>query len=257
MANAEPVAAQIRAALEREPRLNTHRSSLAISVPGNKVVLDGEVAEIAEKRIAVQVARQHANGYDIIDRLCVRPSERLGDGAIRDFVARHLFSDSVFQRIEINCRVAGDDDATSQRPDNPEGLINVAVANGVVTLSGRVGSLSHRRLTEVLAWWARGCRNVENGLAIEPPERDDDGEISDALELILNKDPLLHSDQLVIHVRDARVTLRGIVATEEEKRMVERNIWYVDGVRDVINEIDVYQAATGRESMPASRPHFE
>lgn len=257
MPEANGIVKEIRAALERDPRINLHRSKIEISTPGDKVILDGEVSGIAEKRRVIECVKRTVTGKDVVDHIGVVPTEQLGDGAIRDFFARHLLEELAFARSIISCRVAGDDDAITREGDDADNRIYASVADGVITLSGQVMSLSHRRLAEVLAWWARGCRNVINELRIEPPERDHDGEINDALELVLNKDPILHSDQLTTRVRDGHVTVRGIVATEEEKRMVERDIWYVEGVCDVLNELEVFRSPTGREPMSASRPHFE
>jgi hypothetical protein len=37
------------------------------------------------------------------------------------------------------------------------GVVEVTVEDGVVTLTGQVISLSHRRLASVTAWWVGGC----------------------------------------------------------------------------------------------------
>lgn len=257
MSQANEVVREIRAALESDPRVNLHRATIDMRTPGDKVVLAGEVSDIAAKRRAVARAKGVVNGKDVVDYLCVRPTERLGDGAVRDAIARHLLEEPVFARAIIVCRVAGDDDVIRREPSDADNRIHVAVADGVATLSGQVWSLSHRRLAEVLAWWAPGCRNVVNELDVQPPERDNDGEINDALELVLNKDPVVHSDQITTRVRDGRVDVRGLVASPEEKRRIERDIWYVDGVRDVANELDVYRAPTAREPMRTDPSQFE
>lgn len=247
----------VRAALERDPRINLHRSPLEIGVRAGEVVLTGEVADIQEKRIAVERARTVAPPARVIDRLRVRPTTLLGDGAVRDAVCRHLTEEAVFLRMRIDCRVAGDAEAVTRAPDNPDGTVEASVREGIVTLRGRVWSRSHKRLAAVLCWWAAGCRDVIDELDVEPGERDSDAEIRDAIELVLNKDPIVHSDQVTAEVREGNVTLRGLVATREEKWMIERDVWYIEGVRDVINEIEVYQGPTGREPLPASPPGFE
>jgi osmotically-inducible protein OsmY len=119
------------------------------------------------------------------------------------------------------------------------GEIEIAVSDGIVTLEGHVPSLSHKRLAGVLAWWAPGCRDVTNELAIVPGEDDNDDEITDALALVLEKDPLVHAGQLRVRTRNRIVTLHGWLATEEERRMAELDAWYLFGVDEVINRIEV------------------
>ena len=64
-----------------------------------------------------------------------------------------------------------------RNPLKPNGEhVEAAVRDGVVTLNGRVQSLSHKRLAGVLAWWVPGTRNVVNGLDVQPPEEDTDDE---------------------------------------------------------------------------------
>lgn len=251
------IAKNIRAALEHEPRVNLHRSSIDIEIHDSGAVLEGEVSSIEEKRTAVECAKSVPGVAQVADHLRVRPTARLGDGAIRDAVCRQLMQEPAFQRMAITCRVGGDDEEISRRPDEAEGSIEASITNGTVTLRGEVWSRSHKRLAAVLAWWAPGCRNVLNELAVKPAERDTDDEIRDAIELVLNKDPIVHSGQITTQVRDGRVVLRGIVATREEKSMAERDIWFIEGVRDIKNELDVYQGPTGREVMPASPPSIE
>jgi osmotically-inducible protein OsmY len=54
-----------------------------------------------------------------------------------------------------------------------------------------------------------------------------------------------HADDIGISVREYAVTLSGIVINEEERRQAEYNAWYLVGVRDVVNRIEV-RRQTGR-----------
>jgi len=66
----------------------------------------------------------------------------------------------------------------------------VSVEDGVVTLDGRVSSLSHKSLAGALAWWVPGSRDVINGIEVAPPQEISDSEITEAVRLVLEKDPL-------------------------------------------------------------------
>ncbi len=237
----------VRAALERVPAVNLHRWPVQIeyNVVDRALTLEGEVESIVAKRRAYECAR-HVPGVDgIMDRLCVRPSEPRGDGAIRASIARALLDEPTLRDCMLHVYHKGIME-TLRVPPGGKDVIGVTVVDGVVELTGHVGSLSHKQLAGALAWWAPGCRDVQNTMAIEPPEAGNDGEIADALRLVLEKDPLMpHADDLGIDVRQNVVTLSGVVTTAEERRQAEYNAWYLVGVRDVVNRIEV-RRATGR-----------
>lgn len=240
----------VRAALVYDPRVNLHDSPIYIRrIENGTVLLVGEVANIETKRGAVDCASKIKGVTRVIDKLRLQQAQHLGDGAIRDSVCRRLFEESVFLRTALSCRVEGDTHVISLRPDDNDGYtIDASVAYGVVTLRGEVISLSHKRLAAVLAWWTPGCRDVVNELEIKPPEDDNDDEVSDAIRIVLDKDHLLHSDQIYVQVRDRQATLRGYVANENQKWLASRDAWYVDGVRNVINELQVVQPRTGNRA---------
>ncbi len=105
-------------------------------------------------------------------------------------------------------------------------------------LNGRMGSLCHKRLAGVLAWWVPGSRDVVNGLEVVPPEEDSDDEVIDAVRLVLEKDPFIRADQIRVSCRDYRVTLEGLVPKPLEREMAEADAWYVFCVSDVINLLE-------------------
>ncbi|HEY8553060.1 MAG TPA: BON domain-containing protein [Burkholderiales bacterium] len=236
----------VRVALEHDPRLNPQRSAIDVEMQSGAVRLAGEVESIEEKRAAVEVAKGIDGVERIDDRLRVRPASALADDTLCDAVCRHLFEEPSFQGMTIHCAACGRD-VLERTPHAPEGRIAVTVDGGVITLSGEVVSRAHKRLAAVLAWWTPGCRNVINALAVRPAGRDTDDEIRDAVELVLNKDPIVHSGRIDAEVRDGRVTLRGTVATREEKRLAERDVWYIEGVRDVANALEVYEGPLDTE----------
>jgi osmotically-inducible protein OsmY len=78
---------------------------------------------------------------------------------------------------------------------------------------------------------------VHNRLAVVPPEEDNDGELADAIRLVLELDVLVHADQIGVTVSERAVTLSGIVARADERRRAELDAWYVPGVREVFNRL--------------------
>jgi osmotically-inducible protein OsmY len=116
----------------------------------------------------------------------------------------------------------------------------VSVKDGVVTLDGWVISLSHKRMAGVLAWWVPGCRDVVDALEVLPPEQDNDDEVSDALSLVLEMDPMIpHPDQIRIRTQNYVVTLDGLVGTQTEKDRAEQDAWCLFAVDKVINHLAV------------------
>lgn len=89
----------------------------------------------------------------------------------------------------------------------PRCSIDVAVGDGVVTLNGQVTSLSQKRLAGVLAWWVPGSRDVINGIEVTPIQEDSDDELTEAIKLVLEKDPLVNASLVRIRTRNAMVTL--------------------------------------------------
>ena len=77
-----------------------------------------------------------------------------------------------------------------------------------------------------------------NSLEVVPPEEDSDDEVSDALRLVLEKDPLVLADQIRTGVSNWVVALVGLVGGEEEK-MAELDAWYLFAAGKVINRIEV------------------
>jgi osmotically-inducible protein OsmY len=236
---AEEVLKGVRAALEHEPRINLHQYPVRLSLSDCDLILEGEMEHVAAKKIALELAATVSGVDGIVDRLRVVPAQPMGDGAIRDHVRDALLQESVFE----NCRIRVEDGnqvKTYREPSQgPAGGIEVTVAEGVVTLNGQVPSLSHKRLAGVLAWWVPGSRDVINGLDVVPVQEDNDDEITDAVYLVLEKDPFVNADQVHVSTRNAIVTLEGLVANGTEKDMAEFDTWYVFGVDRVINSLAV------------------
>jgi osmotically-inducible protein OsmY len=107
-----------------------------------------------------------------------------------------------------------------------------------------VPSLSHKRLAGVLAWWVPGSTNVLNCLEVIPSEEDNDDEITDAVRLVLEKDPFVNADQIRVSTRDRVVTLEGLVPYEKEREMAEFDAWFTFAVDNVINKIELQESST-------------
>jgi osmotically-inducible protein OsmY len=236
------IVTQVRAALEHEPRVNLHRFPLVIDrEPDGALVLEGETENIVAKKLALEVAAATPGVTGIVDRLRVAPSRRMGDGEIRDHVRDSLLGEPAFQNCTIRTGLDQALDTAREPVSDGANLIEMSVEDGVVTLDGWVSSLSLKALAGALAWWVPGSRDVINGIEIDPPQAVTDSEITEAVRLVLEKDPLLNADAIHVITRNRVVVLEGCVASPAEKEMGEMDAWYVFGVDLVINRLEVRQ----------------
>lgn len=241
MVGDEAILKKVQAAIEGEPRIRIHSSPLHVEVKDNRLLLDGNVDSVAAKRLAVRVAAE-ADGLDAVeDQICVVPAEPRTDGEILDSYTQLILGQIDLKNCAISRTAKGQVELLHQtQDDDRSGEFTFSVTDGVLTLDGFVISLSHKRIAEVLAWWVPGCRNVINRLAVIPAESDSDDEVSDAVRLALEMDPLLaHADQINLSTSRRVVTMQGVIASEEERQMAEFDVWCVPGVADVKNRLEI------------------
>jgi len=229
---------EVRAALHSEARVRAAEHPIHLAFKDGVLTMEGEVADIAAKKLALERAAAVAGVADIVDRLHVVPAERQEDGRIRDSVRDALMAEPAFVEISIGVWNKGALEMV-RRFNMAPGTIGLRVESGVVTLAGDVPGLDYKRLAGVLAWWVPGSRDVVNGLGVTPPEEDNDAAMTEAVRLVLEKDPFVNADQIRVSTKDRVVTLLGLVPKESEREMAEYDAWYVFGVDKVVNRIEV------------------
>ncbi len=245
MSDQESVIAAIRRALDSEPRIGPQVGHPKMSFEAGTLTLEGEMASLAAKKLALEHAAAVAGVEGIVDRLHVAPAERMGDGRVRDLVRRALEQEPAFAELALSEVVKGAERSVREPPDRRRGWIRISVSDGVVTLDGEVPGLEFKRLAGLLAWWVPGSRDVINGLGITPEEDDNDAEITGAVRMALEKDPFVNAGQIIVGTVDAVVTLAGLVPSESEREMAEADAWYVFGVDRVHNRIEVKPVPPG------------
>jgi osmotically-inducible protein OsmY len=120
----------------------------------------------------------------------------------------------------------------------PAPLVDISVADGIVTLTGRVNRGDERLRVAALAEQTRGVRAVVNRVVVEPgwaPSADLAAKV---------RARLLHESEdefanVIVSAEESRVRLEGSVARLRGKEMAERAAWYVAGVTDVDNHVRV------------------
>ncbi|MBI4183012.1 MAG: BON domain-containing protein [Proteobacteria bacterium] len=239
MSATEPILDRVRAALRSEPRLDLHRFPVRLGFADGVLTLEGEAANVAAKKLALERAAAVGGVVGIVDRLRVRPAQAMGDGEIRDRVRDALIAESALAEVAIREWVKGGLRTAREPSAAAGGEIRIRVEDGVVTLDGDILSLAHKRLAGVLAWWVPGVRDVINGLGVSAPEPESEAEITDSVRAALEKDPFVAASQVRVVTRGSTVLLEGLVPTEAEREMAEFDAWYVFGVDRVVNRIQV------------------
>ncbi len=235
----EAVRRQVHAALERESRINLHRHPVRIEAANGAVTLEGEVADIAAKKLALQLAGAVGGVREVVDRLRVAPGDRRGDGAVRDSAARLLLDQPELRNCGIELRNNGKSDVLRRVDGDAAGQIRIAVTDGVIVLEGHVISQSHRRFAGAVAWWTPGRRDVVNALEVRPAYEDRDDEVSEVLRLVLEADPELDAAQIRPNCNGKVVFLDGSVPNEQQKRRAELDAWSLVAIRSVVNRLQV------------------
>jgi len=241
MPNNHHIIKAVQAAWEHEPRINLHAHPVTISYEDDVLTLEGEVQDIAAKKLCMELAIAVPGVTGIVDRLHVMPSVKMGDGAILTAVRDTLLQESALQdcavRVKNKGKVVTIRDATTPN----SGVIELSVNDGVVLLDDHVPSLAKKRLAGVLAWWVPGSRDVINGMAVDPPEEDHDEELVDTVRLVLTRDPLVDADQIRVSAKYSIVTLEGLVINDVQRRAAENDAWFVFGVDKVVNKLKVQE----------------
>ena len=235
----DAVRKQVHAALEREARINLHRHPIRIESVDGTVTLEGEVADVAAKKLALQLAGAAQGVREVVDRLRVAPGESRGDGAIRDAVARLLLEQPELKSCSFNLKTNEKMQVLRRVEHDSAGDIDISVTDGVILLEGHVISQSHRRFAGALAWWTGGRRDVINALEVRPDYEDRDDEVAEVLRLVLDADPELDADQIRGNCNGKVIWLDGAVRNELQKRRAELDAWSLSAIRGVVNRLEV------------------
>ena len=215
----------------------TESWEIDVEVTDNRAVLSGTVESFQEKQLAAKVTKGVRGVKDVENNIDVdyetdRPDEEIAS--------------------EIESALRWD-----RRVD--DALIDVAVDDGEVTLSGVVGSSAERRVAREDAWVAGVVEVDTSDLDVERWARDEDlrvdkytdksdSAIETAVEEALVYDPRVGSYNVNVDVDAGIATLRGEVDNLDAKRAAESVARRTVGVVAVKNRIKVRpEPVTDRE----------
>jgi osmotically-inducible protein OsmY len=134
--------------------------------------------------------------------------------------------DGVLLQLEWDPQVYSDD-------------IDVAVADGIVTLTGFVRSYAEKYAAEKASQSVYGVQAVANDIEVKPASVRTDPEIArDAIQA-MKIDATVPNDKIKTLVDGGFVTLEGTVDWDFQRRGAESCVRNVAGVRGVVNHIKV------------------
>ncbi|ALP53946.1 hypothetical protein Tel_12815 [Candidatus Tenderia electrophaga] len=154
------------ASLRQHSGVDLRGVALRVKQGGQCLILEGSVAHIAAKRMALTKLRQLAGKHRHVDDCLNIKTSQQDSGALRNKVARVLLSEPEFERY--NLIVSSPERSQRLRPRGfqGQGLIHARILEGTVSLAGQVTGASQYHLAELVMWWIQGCRDVINRLRI-------------------------------------------------------------------------------------------
>ncbi|HJT41959.1 MAG TPA: BON domain-containing protein [Rhizomicrobium sp.] len=127
--------------------------------------------------------------------------------------------------------------------------IGVAVEDGVVTLSGHVGSYTEKLAAEKAVKRVRGVRALAEGIKVRFPEdkKTSDDEIAHRAITILKWSAVVPPNAVMVKVQDGWVTLSGEVDWQHQRWTAENLVRRLSGIHGVMNSIRLKQKVEPRD----------
>ena len=120
--------------------------------------------------------------------------------------------------------------------------IGVAAADGIVTLSGYVGTHAEKLSAEKAALHTRGVKAVANDIRVRPLFEVTDPEIAATAVAALHLRTNIPEDQIKVTVKDGRIYLDGEVSWKFQKDAAESVMTNIPGMAGVVNRVKMTPA---------------
>ncbi len=132
-------------------------------------------------------------------------------------------------------------------PSVDERRIGVSVIEGIVTLTGEVGSYVEKWKAERTAERVEGVRGLANDLVVRTASERSDTDIAKAAADTLKWNVVVPDDRVNVKVEKGWVTLTGEVTWDYQRRAAERAVRSLRGVRGITDLIAVTPRAEPEE----------
>jgi osmotically-inducible protein OsmY len=100
MSNSDVIIEEVRAALERDPRI-AHATEVAVAEREGRVTLRGTVRSVHQRRTAVEIAKSVRGVRAVEDGLRTDPRDHTRDNDIRGAALQALVADGVPARVDV------------------------------------------------------------------------------------------------------------------------------------------------------------
>jgi len=201
-------------ALRLDPRISS--ADIKVRTLNGIVKLTGTADSVQAKDYAKLEVTKIDGVRGVIDELDIRPSERTDAEITTDVIRRLTHSPAV--RCED---------------------LAIDVADGAVTLHGKVAGWNERDYATTLAGEVRGVREVANEMQLSFREPRTDEQNRDEIVAAIDQDPYLTGLPVTIRVAGGIVTLEGTVGNLYEKERAESDALRVGTVSVVDNQLEV------------------
>lgn len=201
---------------------------IVVDLNDGNVSLRGTVCSAYEKNLAESKA--YIAGVESVDSSSLETEWWARDEMIRKKVL--ISNDDEEVEAAVRDALLIDPRVNSFRPE-------VHVENGVVTLSGAVGTVKARQAAAQDAANTTGVWRVTNYLKVGPAGDRTDGEIAEDIRAALLADPYVEKFEIDVSVRDGTASLTGTVDSRFEKRHAEDLVARTRGVISIENSLTV------------------
>ena len=127
--------------------------------------------------------------------------------------------------------------------------IGVSASDGIVTLSGHVGSYAQKLAAEEATWRVKGVKGVaqEIDVRFEDEKKHADDEIAHRAVQILAWDSMLPHGVIHVRVQDGWVTLTGELDWNYQRDIAVNDVRRLGGVKGVVNNITLKPRASAAD----------
>lgn len=214
--------------------LGADAEKLTVRAAEGKVTLGGETDNLLSRDTAIAIAATTRGVRDIADRIAIEVPE-IGDDALATSIEWALIDEPATNSFDVQ----------------------VAVEDGAVTLTGRVGSPQERQMAERAARSVHGARSVDNRIGFVSIDRGD-GEILTDVQRNLDTDLLIAAEQIEVEVADGKVVLHGTVGSVAERERARELAWVVGVERVFTDDLEIVWWRRDAMARPlAARPDVE
>jgi len=125
--------------------------------------------------------------------------------------------------------------------------IGVTTGNGIVCLSGQVGSYSERCAAQEVAQSVLGVKAIANDIIVKLPSdaQHSDSDLASAASKALKANRCVPAACIKIIVREGCVELQGQVTEWRQRAEAENTVMSLQGVRTLVNNIFIQAAVSG------------